>query len=648
MGGTNRARIAELEGLVRYHADLYFNQAKPELSDAEFDALVDELRSLDPDNPALQEVGSVPSYGKKVQHESLMGSLDKETTIAGVASWYDKHGGTVGLATIMVTPKIDGTAVRLVYKNGKLVLGATRGNGTVGMDVTDNVRAIASIPKYIEGLNAEVRGEIYMKKSVFEGLCSSGERTFANPRNAAAGSLMNKDPKVTAGRNLDFLMYDVMPAGITFETESEKRIWMGNHMGELCPVDAQLVGINDFQSVAVAWDAKRIDLDYEIDGLVVVLNSIAEQEEAGMNGNRPRGKVAYKFKPEQKTAIVQNIDWQVGRTGRLTPMARIEPTRVAGSTITNITLHNAANVIALDVAAGDEVLIEKSGDIIPQIVQVTNRGDGKVGYVRHSTNCIHVACPSCGTLAEQDEKAINLWCKNAMCPAKLVERVKHYLNTLEVLGIGDATVAGLCEQGYVKELPDLYYLTTDKIAAVTGSDKTAEKILNAILSKNEIPLAVFLDSLGIDGLGTTTSKDVAKKFRMLCSVLGLAKTPSWKEELTAIEGIGELTARKIIDGLAAMWPTVERLLQVIEVIDVQEVAGNLKGKSFCITGALSKPRKEVEKEIEAAGGEVKSSVGKGLTHLVTEDSSSGSAKAEKAKKYGTTIINEKQLREMMK
>jgi DNA ligase (NAD+) len=261
---------------------------------------------------------------------------------------------------------------------------------------------------------------------------------------------------------------------------------------------------------------------------------------------------------------------------------------------------------------------------------------------------LHVACPSCGTLAEQDERAVNLWCRNPMCSAKLVERVKHYLNTLEILGIGDATVAGLCEQGYVKELPDLYYLTTDKIAAVTGGDKTAEKILNAILSKNEIPLAVFLDSLGIDGLGTTTSKDVAKKFKMLGSVLGLAETPSWKEELTAIGGIGELTARKIVDGLAAMRPIVERLLHAIDVTDIQEATGNLKGKSFCITGALSKPRKEVEKEIEAAGGEVKSSVCKGLTYLVAEDSSSGSAKAEKAKKCGTTIINEAQLREMMK
>jgi DNA ligase (NAD+) len=278
-------------------------------------------------------------------------------------------------------------------------------------------------------------------------------------------------------------------------------------------------------------------------------------------------------------------------------------------------------------------------------VQVTNRGGGKAGYVRHSTNCIHVACPSCGTLAEQDEKAINLWCKNAMCPAKLVERVKHYLNTLEVLGIGDATVAGLCEQGYVKELPDLYYLTTDKIAAVTGSDKTAEKILNAILSKNEIPLAVFLDSLGIDGLGTTTSKDVAKKFRMLCSVLGLAKTPSWKEELTAIEGIGELTARKIIDGLAAMWPTVERLLQVIEVIDVQEVAGNLKGSSFCITGALSKPRKFFESLIEQNGGTITSGVNKKLNFLVVgEDSGS---KLDKAKRLGIPTISEVELMKMI-
>jgi DNA ligase (NAD+) len=541
----------------------------------------------------------------------------------------------------MVTPKIDGTAVRLVYKDGKLVLAATRGNGMVGQDVTDNVKATTSIPNYVNGLNAEVRGEIYMKKSVFDELCNSGERTFANPRNAAAGSLMNKDPKVTASRKLDLLVYDVMPVGVTFKTEADKRVWMGVHTGELYAVDAQLIGINDFQSVAVAWDAKRIELDYEIDGLVVSLNSIAEQDEAGMNGNRPRGKVAYKFKPEQKTAQVVNIDWQVGRTGRLTPMARIEPTRVAGSTITNITLHNKANVVALEVAIGDEVLIEKAGDIIPQIVRVTNRKAG-----RQATNTVHVVCPSCGQLAEPDENDVSLWCVNPMCPAKLVERVLHYIKTLDILGVGDATVAGLCAQGFVKELADLYYLTADKVRCVTGSDKTAEKIVNAILAKNEIPLAVFLDSLGIDGLGTTTSKDVAKKFKTLENVISI-RNPT---VLMEIEGIGELTARKIIDGLMLLDGTggmIEKLTQAIDVIDVKEVTGNLKGSSFCITGALSKPRKEVEKEIEAAGGEVKSSVGKGLSYLVTEDSSSGSAKAEKAKKYGTIIINEKQLRDMM-
>lgn len=644
----SKERIAELEGQVRYHADLYYNQAKPELSDAEFDTLVDELRSLDPDNSALQEVGSMPSYGKKVQHDVLMGSLDKETTFAGVEEWFEKYGGKEkenDSTAIMVTPKIDGCSIRLVYKDGSLVLGATRGNGLVGQDVTDNVKAITSIPNYIKGLNAEVRGEIYMKRSVFDELRNSGERTFANPRNAAAGSLMNKDPKVTASRKLDLLVYDVMPMdGTTFKKESEKRVWMGVHTGELYAVDAQLVGIKDFQSVAVAWDAKRIDLDYEIDGLVVAFNSIAAQEEAGMNGNRPRGKVAYKFKPEQKTSVVQGIDWQVGRTGRLTPMARIEPTRVAGSTITNITLHNAARVVELDVAIGDTVLIEKAGDIIPAIVSVIEKKKNGRQY----TNTLHVACPSCGILAIPDQRNINLWCPNKTCPAKLVERVNHYIKTLDILGVGDATIAGLCSRGFIKELPDLYYLTAEQVQTVTGGEKAAEKVLSAILSKNEIPLAVFLDSLGIDGLGTTTSKDVAKKFKKLQWFRGTVPSGVLRpQDFVDIEGIGELTATKIVEGLTAIWGTIERLTQAIDVIDIKEATGNLKGKSFVLTGAMSKPRKEIEKAVEAAGGECKSSVGKGVSYLVQADENSTSSKTEKAKKCGTEIISENKLWEMI-
>lgn len=654
-------RVQSLAELIRYHADLYYNVGKPEVSDAEFDQLVVELgelvgwlRTFDPENSAisvgeaaLNEVGSVPSYGKKVTHGSTMGSLEKETSFAGVKGWAGKYSGST---TVAVTPKIDGLAIRLNYRFGKLEEAATRGTGQVGQDIIDNIRAMASIPKVLPApITVEVRGEVYMKKSVHAELAKT-ERSFANPRNAASGSLLNKDPNITARRKLDFLAYDAIlpvadPASQLFATEQDKRTWMTTNLSGIDLVEMQIIDLQHFDALAVEWEAKRPGLDYQIDGLVVALNSLQEQEEAGWNGTHaPRGKIAYKFRPEQKTARVTAIDWQVGRTGRLCPMARIEPTLLDGSTISNITLHNAANVSQMDIAVGDEVLIEKAGDIIPQVVRVVGRNDRKVVHSSDPDASIYPSkCPSCGEPVVYDDKSVNLWCHSATCPAKLEERVLHYVKTLDILGVGAGIVSGLCRAGFVKDIPDLYYLTQEQVIEVTGGVRAAEKVITAILEKNQIPLAMFLDALGIDGLGTTTSKDVAKKLKKLSHVMALRNPVI----LTAIEGIGDLTAKKIVVGLETMGSTVEQLVRCIDVLDVQDATGPLVGKSFCLTGAMSKPRKDIEKAIEAAGGEVRSSVGKGLTYLVQADASSTSSKSEKAKKLGTLILGEVELREMM-
>lgn len=645
---SKEERIVELESLVRYHANLYYNESKPEITDAEYDALVDELKTLDPENPVIAEVGASPSYGKKVKHPTVMGSLDKETTFSAVTEWHKRYAGTSSKVCVM--PKIDGTSLRLRYVDGKLVEAASRGDGYVGQDIIDNVKSMKSVPKYEAGLTAEVRLEVYMKKSVFERLSNSGDRAFANPRNAASGSLMAKDPAITASRELDVFVHNVMPDGMVFETESDKRAWMVVNMPSFQLVDMQVIDIKDFESTALSWEVLRPGLDYQIDGLVLSLDSIADQDEAGWNGKRPRGKLAYKFKPEQKTAKVLGIDWQVGRTGRLTPMARIEPTLVDGSKISNITLHNWAARMDLDIATGDTVLIEKAGDIIPQVVRVIDREHRPV--VQSSSpkaRSYPDVCPSCGEKVELDENEVNLWCKNPMCPAQLERRVLHYIKTLEIMGVGSGIISGLCRAGYVKDIPDLYYLTSSQLKAVTGGDRAAEKVKEAILEKNEVPLAMFLDSLGIDGLGTTTSKDLAKKYKKFQWFRGTVPSGVLRaEDFMTIPGIGETTAQKILNGLQLMWPMVEKLTKVIEIKDVVEATGNLKGMSFCLTGAMSKPRKEIEKAIEAAGGEIKSSVGKGLGFLVQADASSTSSKTEKAKKCGTKVISEDELWSMMK
>jgi len=649
------ARIPELAGTIQYHANLYYNKQNGKLkddaiTDAEYDAMVDELKTLiselervDPSAPeigqgkeVLNNIGAVPSYGRKVTHSQKMGSLEKATTVAEIQAWYKKYATNGG--KIVVMPKVDGCASRLDYSDGPLVEAATRGDGTVGQDVTDNVRATKSIPKSIgNGKTVEVRAEVIMARSVFRRLIASGVKG-ANPRNLGTGSLMAQDPQETASRDLSILAYDVVGAP-RFKTESEKRAWMVTNLNGIPLADMQVIDIEQFEALALEWEAKRPNLDYEIDGLVVSLDSIDDQEEAGWteSGKCPLGKIAFKFKPEQKTAKVLGIDWQVGRTGKLTPMARIEPTLLAGSTIRNITLYNANNVVILEIAVGDEVLIEKGGDIIPQVVRVTSRPADR------DSNVFVTECPSCGGKVFADDQKVNLWCENVSCPAQLERRVLHWIKTLDILGVGAGIVGELCSQGFVKDVPDLYFLTEEQLVSATGGKSSAQKAQKAILEKSDIPLAVFLDALGIDGLGTTTSKEVAKKYGTLGDVLHATV-----DELDAMPDIGPLTAKKIVDGLAAFLEMIDRLVKVLDVQSVVVKSGPLSGMSFVLTGAMSKPRKEIEAAIEAAGGENKSSVGKGVTYLVQADPTSTSGKTEKAKKVGTQVISEDRLWEMMK
>lgn len=643
------ARIVELAETVQYHADLYYNKAKPEITDAEYDALVDELKALvaelerqDPSAPeigqgkeVLNNIGAVPSYGRKVTHSQKMGSLEKATSASEIVAWYRKYSPVGG--KIVVMPKIDGCASRLNYDDGKLVEAATRGDGTVGQDVTDNVLETRSVPKFIgNGKTVEVRAEVLMTRSVFKRLTASGVKG-ANPRNLGTGSLMAQDPKETGSRELSIIAYDVIGAP-RFKTESEKRVWMATNLDGISLADMQVIDIEQFETVALEWEAKRPTLDYEIDGLVVALDSIVDQDEAGWteNGKCPLGKIAFKFRPEQKTAKVVGIDWQVGRTGKLTPMARIEPTLLAGSTIRNITLHNAANVVTMEVAVGDEVLIEKAGDIIPQVVRVTNRPADRQPEV------FVTECPSCGSAVYADDQKVNLWCENLGCPAQLERRVLHWIKTLDILGVGQGIVRELCTLGFVKDVPDLYYLTEEQVMAATGGKSSAQKVQQAILEKSEVSLAVFLDALGIDGLGTTSSKLVAKEFQTLDRVRGATAA-----ELDALPDIGDTTAQNIVAGLKVLAPMIDRLAQTVDVQDVVVKTGPLSGLSFVLTGAMSKSRKEIEAAIEAAGGENRGSVGKGVTYLVQADPTSTSSKTEKAKKVGTQIIGEDKLWEMI-
>lgn len=645
-------KIEELADLIRYHNDKYFND-DPEITDAEYDALIKEMKSLDPEHPVLSEVGADPSYGKKVSHDSLMGSLEKvtydedseEDSISDLTRWMEKFD-----SDFIVTPKIDGLAVRIVYSEGKLVLAATRGNGLIGQDVTDNVREIVSIPDVIEYKEyVEFRGEIYMKKSVFNKLkndmIEKGEDKIpANPRNMASGALNQKDPKETGKHNLNFFVYNLRTLESMGETEEEIFMNFNKYFPEFDYVPTQYLNILDTLDTIHTFEKSRNSVDYQIDGLVISVNSLETQKKYGYKGKCPVAKIAFKFRPEQVKSELVDIVWQLGRTGKLTPVAQIEPVEIAGSIVDSPTLHNYSQIKAKNICIGDTVLIEKAGDIIPQVVRVIS--EGVTGEDRNDNSVINYPniCPVCGCETELDERKVSVWCKNPECAGKAEFRIIHFLKTIEVDGVGPGVVKALLENKLIENIPDLFCLDIERLSKLPGFGKTSAKnVYNAIMSRTTIDLATFLDSLGIDGLGTTTSIIVAKEFKNIENVMSKVTT----EKLERLEGIGPKTACNIKKGLDNLSGMIYKLCDYITILPVEEkTTGSLLGKSFCITGTLSIGRKEMANLIEKHGGTIKSSVSRGLDYLVAGDKT-GKSKTRKAESYGTIVIDEEELRRMM-
>jgi len=647
--------IKELEDQIKYHNEKFFN-GESEITDAEFDTLVSQMKALDPTNPILLEVGSMPSWGRKVTHPSVMGSLnkityDEEGKLSDVISWIRKN---CKKSTVVSMPKIDGLAVRLMYNNGELMGAATRGNGTVGQDVKDNVLAIKSIPNSIEYTGmVELRGEIYMQRSVFSELreekLSTGEKIPANPRNMASGTLNQKDAKKTARSPLDFFCYDVLLSESDFTTEVAKSDFALEHLSEFIYVSqTECSNVEDILFEIEHWEEMRADLNYDIDGLVFSIKDIEQQESLGWTGKCPNGKVAFKFKPEQAKTTLKHINWQLGRTGRLTPVAIIDPVSLAGTVVDSPTLHNYSQIMLKNIAIGDELLIEKAGDIIPQVVRVTNKVGADTEDMKVDDGSLHhgivypFTCPSCDSETSLDEKEVNVWCTNPLCEGQKEHRIHHYLKTIGVLNVGPANVRDMLSADIIKSIPDLYQIDRDRLSKLDGYGKrSADKIINEISKKDIVPLATFLASLGIKGLGNSTGKLLASEFECLRNIL--TKHP---EDLVHLEGIGELTADSICNGLVLMGGIIDELNATLDIEDCIKVSGSLSGQSFCITGTLSMKRKEMANMIEEVGGEVKSSVSKGLDFLVAGEGV-GKSKTDKAEKYGTEVISEDDLMSML-
>jgi DNA ligase (NAD+) len=621
-----RERIEELEFEIKYHSAQYYNGV-PAITDAEFDDLVDELKVLDATNPALQEVGAFPTYGRKVRHPSVMGSLNKINEIEDLQQWVDLYRVN---SEIVTTPKIDGLAVRLRYQKGILVEAATRGDGIIGQDILANAKEVAAIPQILpRDFDGEVRGEVYMRRSVCKRL-----GCFANPRNGAAGALLNSDPNQTRQCQLDFMCYYMEEDGKKPVISEALMLIAAQELG-FEVVELESVDPVHLEGHLLYWETnRRPKLDFCIDGMVVSLNRFGEQQEAGWHNNRPHGKQAWKFKPVQREAVVSGCDWQVGRTGKLTPVLHIEPTEVDGSTIRNISLHSLDLFTQLNLCEGDKVLIEKAGDIIPQVVRVTRRS----GAIQLQAPLV---CPSCSHRTV--EEGANMWCSNITCSAQLERRVLFWLKTVNVLGAGPGVVKTLCDAKAVECLSDLYHLNEYEISQVLGSTAIGTKLAKELAVKSVMPLSTFLDGLGISGLGTTASKAVSKAFGTLDKVMEAEAT-----DFAQIEGIGLQTARKIECEIQALRSSgeLEALALPLEIEELVQ-GGALDELSFCLTGTMSRGRKEIAADIEAAGGTVKSSVGKGLTYLVQADKQSVSSKTKKAEKFGVKIISEVELNEMI-
>ncbi|GAB4270161.1 NAD-dependent DNA ligase LigA [Thermincola ferriacetica] len=657
-------RINELRKQIEEHNYYYYVLDRPRITDAEYDRLMRELTELEqqypdlvtPDSPT-QRVGGAPAQGfQSVRHLAPMLSLSNAFSAADLLD-FDKRvrNGLAGARVeYVVELKIDGLAVSLLYENGRFVRGATRGDGEVGEDITQNLKTIKSIPLRLrQDLELlEVRGEAYMPKKEFarvnEAREEAGEPLFANPRNAAAGSLRQLDPAVTAERSLDIFLYALgaVQGQAPVKTHLEGLHLLKDLGFRINPNIVLLPNINEVIDYCQNWTEKRHDLPYEIDGMVIKVNSLAQQAALGFTSKSPRWAIAYKFPAEQAVTKVKRIYVRVGRTGVLTPTAELEPVRVAGSTISSATLHNEDIIREKDIRIGDTVIIHKAGDVIPEIIEVVK--EKRTGQEQEFF--MPAECPVCHGPVRKPAGEVAVRCVNKDCPGRGREGLIHFVSrdAMDIEGLGPAVIDQLLTAGLVKDAADLYYLKAeDLIKLERMGKKSVENLLNAIERSKQKDLASLVFALGIRHVGARAGKILAAHFGSMDRL-----KEARQEELTAIPEIGPKMAESIVAYFRdpAHLRLIERLREagVNMTQDIPERGERpLEGKTFVLTGALEKySRKEAQELIEKLGGKVSSSVSK-KTDYVLAGADPGS-KLEKARQLGITVISEDDFEIMIK
>jgi len=660
-----RARAEELRREIEYHDHRYYVLDDPVIEDAEYDRLVRELVALEtaypelvtPDSPT-QRVGGRPREGfVTVQHRAPMLSLANAFNAADLAD-FDRRVRT-GLADedvdYVVELKFDGVAVSLTYEHGRLVRGATRGDGVTGEEITPNLRTIRSIPLRLRQPGApnviEVRGEVYMPKEAFARLNErredAGLPLFANPRNAAAGSLRQLDPGITAERKLDIWLYGIgYTDGIVFGRHSEALAWLGEQGFRVNPHTRIFSTLEEVERHLEHWREARFELPYVIDGLVLKVDRLDQQERLGTTLKSPRWAVAYKYPPEQAETTVEDIIIRVGRTGVLTPTAVLSPVRLAGTTVSRASLHNEDLIREKDIRIGDVVLIHKAGDIIPEILG--SRPEKRTG--RETPFAMPVQCPECASLLVRPEGEVGVYCSNVACPARLERSLLHFVsrNAFAINGLGPAVIQQLLERRLVADPADLFTLTREELVGLERiGPKSADNLLKAIQNSKRNSLARLIFSLGIRHVGERAARLLAERFGSLAGLMAAGR-----EELEAVPEIGPKIADSVLNFFAREQNrrVVAKLVRagVNTVADRPAAAGTgpLAGKTFVLTGTLEEfSRAEAAARIEELGGRVVSNVSRRTDYVVLGKNPGG--KYDKAVKLGVNIIEEPEFKRLL-
>ncbi len=650
-----KKRIEELRREIEYHNYRYYVLDSPVITDEEYDKLFRELVELEekfpefksPNSPT-QRVGAPPlKEFKTVKHEIPMLSLDNAFNAEELMAFEKKIKRMLKTdeeIEYVVEPKFDGLSISLLYRNGELVRGATRGNGIEGEDVTPNVRTIKTIPLFIEDAPPliEVRGEVVMFKKDFEELNRErrmkGETTFANPRNAAAGSVRQLDSSITAKRKLHFFAYAVgIYEGITFKTQEGILLFLKEKRFKVSPDFEKVKGIEQVIKKCLWFQERRDEYPFDMDGAVVKVNSLELQKKLGATTHAPRWAIAYKFPAEEKETIVRDIIIQVGRTGKLTPVAILEPVFVSGSTVSRATLHNEDEIKRLGVRIGDHVIVRKAGSVIPEIVRVVKeKRTGKEREFKFPDKC-----PVCGAKVIRLPGEADYRCTNASCPAQIKGRILHFVSrdAMDIENIGESLVNQLVDKGIVKDIGDLYYLKVDDLLPLERIGRVlAEKIVRNIQNSKNRPLHRLIYGLGIFHVGKHVAEILTQKFKTMDEFL-----KANIEDYMEIEGIGPKTAKSLY--MFFHEPKNIELIEKLKKAGVrmteEESEGKLKGLVFVFTGALkSMTRHEAEELVKSEGGSVASSVSKKVNYVVVGEKPG--SKLEKAKRLGVKIINEEE------